>query len=136
MRKLLPIILILIAINFKASAQLGVAYHQSSLPFVGINYQIGERFMPEARIGVNYFLEDVSLELALPIALITNDNYQFYAGLGGNIQNETTSLVIPIGFNFYPFEKKNFGFHLEIAPLINDPSILRGSWGIRYRFLK
>ncbi|MFQ3214070.1 MAG: hypothetical protein ACI9XJ_002532 [Marivirga sp.] len=136
MRKLLPALFILIAINFQAKAQIAVAYHQSSLPFIGINYQIGERFIPEARIGVNYFFEDVSLELSLPYVLATNENYQFYAGIGGRIQGNETSLVIPVGINIFPFEHKQFGFHIELAPLINTPSILRGSWGIRYRFLQ
>jgi hypothetical protein len=136
MRKLLPALFVFIAINFQAKAQIGVAYHQSSLPFIGINYQIGERFIPEARLGVNYFFEDVSLELVLQYAVLAHENYQLYVGLGGNNQNESTSLVIPIGINLYPFENKQFGFHLEVAPLINESSILRGSWGIRYRFLK
>jgi hypothetical protein len=42
--------------------------------------------------------------------------------------------VVPIGVNIYPFSNKNFGFHIELAPIIGWDDVLRGSWGIRYRF--
>jgi len=44
--------------------------------------------------------------------------------------------VIPVGLNIYPFENKSFGFQMEIAGLIGEVDILRGSTGIRYRFNK
>jgi hypothetical protein len=47
-------------------------------------------------------------------------------------------LVIPVGLNIFPFETKSFGFHIELSPIIafDDEALLRGSWGIRYRFLE
>lgn len=66
---------------------------------------------------------------------IKNETVDVYVGIGGR----TTffeGLVIPLGMNIYPFEKDNFGFHMELAGLINEGALLRGSWGIRYRFLK
>jgi len=65
--------------------------------------------------------------------IFNKDYYEFYAGLGGRITT-FAGVVIPIGLNIYPFAVKNFGFHIELAPIIGDSAILRGSWGIRYKF--
>lgn len=32
---------------FTAKAQLGISYHQSNLPFIGLNYTVADRLMPE-----------------------------------------------------------------------------------------
>lgn len=49
---------------------------------------------------------------------------------------EVDGIVIPVGLNIYPLPFKNFGFHMELAAIAGDGGILRGSWGIRYRFLR
>lgn len=114
--------------------QLGVSYHQSQLPFVGLNYEIGTTFRTEVRLGTDSYFEDLSFELVGTFDLLDREEYQFYAGLGLWTHVEA-GLAIPLGFNYFPFEARKFGFHIEVTPLFTYSSnILRGSWGIRYRF--
>ena len=118
----------------KGSAQLGVGYHQSVLSFVGVNYEIKNRFKPELRINTNLFGEDISIEALALFDVINKEDYEFYVGLG--IRSPVDEgIVIPVGLNIYPLPYKNFGFHIELAGIAGDGGILRGSWGIRYRFL-
>ncbi|MBN3581537.1 hypothetical protein JYB64_04010 [Algoriphagus aestuarii] len=117
-------------------AQWTVSYHQSSfLPFVGVNKQFGERFIPEFRLGTNDFLSDFDVELVANLILAKKESFEFYGGIGPHI-GDIDGVVIPIGLNVYPFAKKDFGFQMEIAPMIGSFDWLRGSIGIRYRFLK
>jgi hypothetical protein len=70
--------------------------------------------------------------------LIKNEeDTQIFVELGGRV-NSFAGAVIPLGINYFPFSKKEFGFHLEAAPLItfSDGTIFRGSFGVRYRFFK
>jgi hypothetical protein len=123
--------------SLTAFAQTTVSFHQSNLPFIGVNYQFGERFIPEFRVGTDQFLEDISLELAGNYILKNTDRYEFYGGLGVRV-GFYEGIVVPVGLNIYPFEQKDFGFHIEAAPIIgfSDSSLFRGSFGIRYRFSK
>ena len=118
-----------------AFGQFGVSFHHSNLPFIGANFEIKERLRPEIRVGTDAFFEDISGEIVLTYDIINKEDYEFYMGAGVRA-NEFAGLVIPIGLNFYPFAEKNFGFHIEAAPIFieHDSNILRGSWGIRYRF--
>ena len=147
--KLLLGSLFVLFFTFQAQAQFRVGFHHvpSSVfgdayglnSFVGIGYQIGERFTPEFRIGTNLDLEDLaSGELALLYTLKKKEDLEVYAGFapGYNGWLGVSTYALPIGMNFYPFQTKNFGFHLELAPqIIGEAAVLiRGSWGIRYRF--
>ena len=116
-------------------AQWTVSYHQSNLPFLGVNKQIGEKWLPEFRVGTDNFIDDVSLELVVNHIFYKNERIDFYGGIGGRVQS-FAGLVIPVGLNIYPFEQKDFGFHIEAAGLLGEQSLFRGSFGIRYRFLK
>lgn len=116
-------------------AQWTVSYHQSNLPFLGVNKQLGERWLPELRVGTDQYFEDLSLELDANYILKKTERFEFYGGLGGRI-GDFAGLVVPLGLNIYPFEQKDFGFHIEGAGLVGEESIFRGSFGIRYRFLK
>lgn len=118
-----------------AAAQFGISYHQSSLPFVGISYEIKDRFRPEVRLGTDLYLEDVTLEGVLVFDILNREDYELYGGGGVNV-NGFSGLVIPLGVNFYPLTSKKFGCHIELSPILGEDDILRGSWGIRYRFLK
>lgn len=122
-------------ISTASFAQWTVSYHQSNLPFLGVNKQLGEKWLPEFRVGTDNFVENVSLELVINHIFYKNDRIDFYGGLGGRIQS-FEGLVIPVGLNIYPFERKDFGFHIEAAQFIGEGNIFRGSFGIRYRFLK
>jgi hypothetical protein len=116
-------------------AQWTLSYHQSNLPFLGVNKQLGERFLPEFRVGTDQYFSDLSLELDANVIIKNTDRFQFYGGLGGRI-GDFAGLVIPLGLNIYPFEQKDFGFHIEGAGIVGELSLFRGSFGIRYRFLK
>ena len=116
-------------------AQVNIGFHQSNLPFIGVGYEVSEKFYPELRLGTDQFIDDISLEAVLTYKFLNKEDYDFYAGLGYRVV-DYDGLVIPIGFNFYPFNKKKFGFHIEAAPIAGENGILRGSFGIRYRFLK
>jgi hypothetical protein len=130
--------LLIFFLSTNAFAQLGLSFHQSNLPFAGVSYGIGERFLPELRLGTDNFFEDTSLELVVNYVFVQQESLQAYGGLGVRAQI-FEGLLIPLGINVYPFEEKKFGFHMELAGLFGDGEgggLLRGSWGIRYRFLK
>ncbi|RDC62734.1 hypothetical protein [Adhaeribacter pallidiroseus] len=114
-------------------AQFGVSFNQSSLPFVGLSYEVNNKFLPELRIGTDNYFDDTSLEVVVSYIFKRNETINAYAGVGGRIQI-LEGLVVPVGLNIYPFEKKSFGFQMELAPILRESSLLRGSWGIRYRF--
>lgn len=123
--------------SVSAFAQTTITFHQSNLPFIGVNYQFGERFIPEFRVGTDSYFESLSGELAANYIFKKTDRFEFYGGAGVRVGN-FDGIVIPVGLNIYPFEQKDFGFHMEGAPIIgfNDDSIFRGSFGLRYRFSK
>lgn len=123
--------------TIQAHAQWGISYHQSKLPFVGINYTFSERFMPELRLGTDEYFDDVTLEPTISYQYVQREEYQLYVGLGVLLSEYNTAVVIPTGMLIYPFDNKKFGFHIEVTPIIMDwDNIFRGSWGIRYRFLQ
>jgi hypothetical protein len=118
---------------FKGIAQPGINFHQSNLPFLGFTYELGERFLTEFRISTDVHINSFSPEIVATYKFIRREDYFFYTGLGGRY-NILTSLVVPVGVAIFPFESKKIGFHIEAAPFLGDILILRGSWGIRYRF--
>lgn len=123
--------------SLQVQAQWCVSYHQSDLPFVGVNYTFSERFMPELRLGTDRYFEDVTLEGTFNYQYVQREEYQLYAGLGVIVVKGGAGVLIPAGILIYPFENKKFGFHMEATPvLIENNHLLRGSWGIRYRFLR
>lgn len=134
MRKILTVALVL---GVKSIwAQFGVAFHQSNLPFVGVHYEWKDRFRPELRIGVDQYTDNLSFEGAGFFDVIDKTDFEFYAGLGFRTR-DFSGLVLPVGLNVYPFPVKNFGLHMELATLFSEENwLLRGSWGIRYRFRK
>ncbi|MCW3073090.1 MAG: hypothetical protein JWP69_159 [Flaviaesturariibacter sp.] len=131
MRKI--IITLLIALPTISFGQLGISFHQSNLPFIGLNYQIKNKIRPELRVGTDNYFDAISVEGIITYDILKKEDYEFYAGLGVRT-NDFTGLVIPIGLNVYPLSTKQFGFHIELSPIVGDDNILRGSWGIRYRF--
>lgn len=122
-----------------AFAQLGVGYYQSNLPFVAISYEFKSKLRPEARVASDNYLNNVGLEGVLNFNVIKNDDLEFYIGVGGRV-NVFEGIVVPFGLNFYPLPEKRFGLHIELATIFTSnqftENILRGSWGIRYRFSK
>jgi hypothetical protein len=134
MKKLL-LLLIFVAYGTIAQAQWTTAFHVSNRPFVGVNKQLGKKWLPEFRVDVDNSFEYTGLELVVNHLFIENETYQFYGGFGVRV-NYFSGLVIPVGLNIYPFENKNFGFQMEVAGVIGEVDILRGSTGIRYRFNK
>lgn len=132
-------IVILILIAHVCHSQITVAYHQSNVSFIEAGYEINNRFMPSARLGTNLEFNDFILEIAGLYQFKDADQYEIYAGAGirtgyGLTFNDNVFIVLPVGINFFPFNEKGFGFHIEAAPMLGDPDIFRGSFGIRYRF--
>jgi hypothetical protein len=132
--KYLLVILTTLLFTIKGYSQVFVSYHQSNNSFVGVGYDF-KRFAPELRVSTNVFVDDISAEFVLPYKVISKDDYYLDAGLGIR-HNVFRGLVVPVGITVFPFQKKEFGFHAEIA-LISDfqsSALMRGSWGITYRF--
>ena len=129
------IILLLITVPFFSYGQFGVSFYQSNLPFVGLSYEFNNKLRPEVRLGTDNYFDAMSVEGVLTYDFFKKEDYDIYGGLGVRVNNYT-GLVIPIGINIYPFTAKQFGFHIELAPIIGENAILRGSWGIRYKFRK
>jgi hypothetical protein len=133
------LIFLLFSISSTIFAQLGVGYYQSNLPFVAISYEFKNKLRPEVRFGSDNYLNNLGLEGIMSYNFIKNDDFECYIGLGGRL-NVFDGVVIPVGLNFYPLPEKRFGLHIELAPIFTSnqftENILRGSWGIRYRFIK
>ena len=127
-------VLLLLGANI-SFGQLGISFHQSNIPFIGFNYEIKEKFIPEIRIGTDNYFESTSVEADVMYKILRKDDLDFYAGIGARI-NGYAGIVVPIGLNIYPLTNKKFGCHIEAAPIVGENFILRGSWGIRYRFRK
>lgn len=134
MKKLLLLVIFLATVTI-AQAQWTTAFHISNRPFVAVNKQLGEKWLPEFRVDVDNSFDYTGLELVVNYLFVQNETYQFYGGLGGRV-NYYSGVVIPAGLNIYPFENKNFGFQMELAGIVGELSYLRGSTGIRYRFNK
>lgn len=121
-----------------SSAQFGLSYHQSNLPFIGVDYELGRRILGSLRISTDVFLVDLTPELVLAYKFGKNDQVDPYLGLGIRVDdtNLGTGIVVPFGLNIYPFAQKQFGFLLELSPILigDSGNVIRGSWGIRYRF--
>ena len=137
-KKLILLFGLLLGAN-KAFSQLTVDFHQSNLPFIGFNYEFNDKYGPALRFGIDNYIENLSLEGVFFYQFFDKENYEFYGGAGLRV-NALAGIVIPVGLNVFPFDKKNFGVHIEIAPIAdlehNEGLLIRGSWGIRYRFLK
>lgn len=131
-KKRLVCLLVLFCLTFAAKAQFGVAYHLTFDSFFGFNYQIKDKFLPELRLSTNTNIVDV--EATFSYIFQHNDFSDVYAGLGISTLGDWY-VTIPVGINVYPFNIKNFGFHMEATPMILGDFIFRGSIGIRYRFL-
>lgn len=116
-----------------ASAQLGVSYHQSSIPYLGINYELNNQFMAEVRVGANNYFENLAFEFTANYFIVQDPSYDLYGGIGGRTSH-FAGLVVPVGINLYPFDNKDFGFHIEAAGMFGETAAFRADWGIRYRF--
>lgn len=134
MKKIFSVVLYLLSVP--SFAQFGVSFHQSNMPFIGFNYEIAGKFLPELRLGTDTYLDDISVEAVATYQFIDKDDVEVYAGLGGRV-NTAAGLVAPIGVHIFPFNAKKLGFHIELTPLFiqeEETPVIRGSWGIRYRF--
>lgn len=61
------IIVTLIILPSIAFGQFGISFHQSNLPFVGLNYEIKNKLRPELRLGTDNYFEAMSVEAVLPM---------------------------------------------------------------------
>jgi hypothetical protein len=128
-------VVLFLLLPFSSFSQFAASYNLSSLPYAGFSYEFNERIKPELRIDSNDFFESIAGELIATYDFINKEEFEFYGGLGGRYDN-FGGVVLPIGLNLYPIQNKNFGFQLELTPIIGESALLRGSLGIRYRFGK
>jgi len=133
MKTLYTLVLVCVS-SIAAHAQFNVAYHQSNLPFVGLSYDFN-RFHPEFRVGTDTFTSNLSPELTLNYKFVNKKDFYVYGGIGART-NQLAGAVVPVGVVVFPFAKKRLGFHSELAVIGigNDGTVLRGSWGIKFRF--
>jgi hypothetical protein len=131
---LLILTLFLVTRHVDSNAQWVVGFHDSSIPFISGGYEFKEKIKVEVRPSINMLFEFMMLEGIGTYDIMESDNYEFYGGVGGRIGESLYGLVVPVGINLYPFQDKSFGFHMEMAPILGEEFLLRGSWGIRYRF--
>ncbi len=125
-------------LNNKGFSQMSVSYYSSSLPKIGLGYNINDRWWSELRLYSNTTVENITPELVLLYNIVKKEKHNIYVGLGGNV-NIFNGLVVPFGVQFSPLEKLDkFSFHIEFQPTIDFESsmILQSSWGLRYRFGK
>lgn len=116
-------------------SQLIGSFHQSNLPFAAVGYEINGKLKPELRFGVDNYVDNISMEATVLYDIVNKEDVELYAG-AGLYHLSITAVSIPVGIAVYPFALKNFGFHMEVAPLLGEQNILRGSWGIRYKLSK
>lgn len=133
MKRLFPVFILLLLPSL-AFCQLGISYHQSNLSFAAIRYEIKDHLKPEIRVGTDRYFTGFSLEGDVSYDVLQKEDYEAYLGVGFYGTSNFQMLTIPVGLNIFPFENKNFGFLLEVSPMIGTENILRGSWGIQYRF--
>ena len=141
MKSLLALVLLLAATG--ARAQFGVSFHQSNLPFVGLQYELLDgRLVPEMRLGVDNFIEDTSVEIIASYVVHRREDYGIYVGLGLRPPGIVIEgLVLPVGVRAYPFARQRVGLQVEAALLGlfagDSPGeslgVLRGSAGIHVR---
>jgi len=108
------------------------------MPKAGIQYDFSDKIGTELRLYTNVFFEDFTPELVIKYNIVTNNQFDFYSGIGGVI-NSINGIFIPVGFQFRPLENfQQFSLHAEIAPLwdFEDSFIFMGSLGFRYKFKK
>jgi len=121
------------------NAQVSVSYYSSSLSKAGIAYDLNERFWGELRVYENTMLKDITPELVFCYNTTSKETHQTYVGLGVNV-NQLTGIVVPVGVQFSPAEKRNrFSLHIEFQPSFDfghERIILQSAWGLRYKFLK
>ncbi|MBF9252766.1 hypothetical protein I2I11_05660 [Pontibacter sp. 172403-2] len=133
--KLLLTLLFALLLAQKGFCQLNVSYHQSSLPFIAVGYE-SVHWTPELRLNTDIYTSDLSAEVVVPYKIVRKESYYLDAGLGFRA-GLNQGLLVPVGLSVFPFERKQFGFHTELAWLTGiggSSSVLRGSWGITFRF--
>jgi len=119
MKYFLKFSLLLIILCFflnKSFSQLSLSYYSTSLPKIGLGYNLSDRLWSELRLWSNTAIKDLTPELVFCDNIIKKDKHNVYLGLGGSV-NSFKGLVIPIGIQFTPFEKiAKFSFHIEVMP--------------------
>ncbi len=124
-----------------AFAQVGVSYHQSNLPFIGIQYNFPQPpIMAELRLSTDVRSGSFSPELVGTYSFINKAQHEVYVGLGLRV-NVYEGVVMPVGLRVYPLQQfQNLGLHIEFAPVITtyeddgEGLLFRGSWGFHYIF--
>ncbi|MCU0441224.1 MAG: hypothetical protein MUE96_02410 [Bacteroidia bacterium] len=149
MKKIAIPILLALILNLESKAQLGTTFYQSpGFLTAGLMYEYNNFVRPEIRIGstIGSFSSTNVFELLVNIDIVNKADYEFYAGAGliaagfnerTGINQAILALSVPVGFNIYPFENKQFGLHIDVSTFVfNETFDFLPRWGIRYKFRK
>lgn len=138
LKKTSLLLIIIIFLALKGSAQISVSFYNSSLSKIGVAYNFNDKIWTELRVMSNTVFEDITPELVVCYNVINKEKYRMYAGVGG-VVNYFNGIVLPVGVQFSPFEKlADFSLHIECQPTFDFESefLLQSSWGLRYMFNK
>lgn len=131
MRVLLLTLLCLVGIE--SYSQLSVSANVSQ--DFSIDYKFNDKYRVELGI-LGGQADEESVKATFKADLLKKEEYDGYIG-AGLVGVELDRFSIPVGMDFYPFEKKCFSIIMEIDNQFDSSNIyFYGNVGIRYRFLK
>lgn len=131
---------IFLILSIKSFSQLSITTY--SIYAVGINTSQSKKISIEVKSFTNKMVEEIAFEADLFYNFRTKEHHRFSVGIGINTSpfrgfDHINSLVVPFELEIYPFQNlKKISFLFELAPEfgIEDGTILRNFWGIRYTF--
>ncbi len=101
------------------------------------NFSVDYKFNNKYRIELEVFEQEIDLSNLKPmfkVELLKKDDFDGYMGLGLAGLDPVDVITIPIGIDFYPFEKKSFSVVIELENQIGNDYHPIGNLGFRYRF--
>ncbi|WP_430814154.1 hypothetical protein [Carboxylicivirga sp. RSCT41] len=131
MRVLLLTILCLIGVESYSQFSISANVSQD----FSVDYKFNDKYRVELGFNDGRF-EDSTIKATFKAELLKKEDFDGYIG-AGFIGTDFDMATIPIGMDFYPFEKKAFSIILELDNQFGNSNVyVYGNVGIRYRFLK
>jgi hypothetical protein len=149
MKKVLFLSFVLFSFISVAKAQVSVGMNfQTSDIFLTVGTSPDKEFFGEARLGINH---DLGLELMGAYNFVRKSEVNAYVGAGLGLfgddhhnhkhkhhhdDDDDIYFAIPVGILIKPFDTKNLGLVVEMAPVFSghDHNYFRGGVGIKYTF--
>lgn len=130
MKHIFTTLIALILVSF-AHSQVSIKADMSQ------NFSVDYKFNNKYRIELEVFEQEIDLSNLKPmfkVELLKKDDFDGYMGLGLAGLDPVDVITIPIGIDFYPFEKKSFSVVIELENQIGNDYHPIGNLGFRYRF--